>query len=101
MTSLAASFARPRKSFAKIPAAVEIPYLIEIQRNSYQQFLQMDVDPEKRKNVGLEGVFRSVFPIRWWRSNIIWIRTGSSRATSFPSSAAAIASMKCSAASAR
>ncbi len=64
MTSLAASFARPRKSFAKIPAAVEIPYLIEIQRNSYQQFLQMDIDPEKRKNVGLEGVFRSVFPIQ-------------------------------------
>ncbi len=64
MTSLAASFARPRKSFAKIPAAVEIPYLIEIQRNSYQGFLQMDIDPDKRKNLGLEGVFRSVFPIQ-------------------------------------
>lgn len=64
MTSLAASFERPRKSFAKIPPAVEIPYLIEIQRASYGQFLQMDVDPDKRKNLGLEGVFRSVFPIQ-------------------------------------
>ena len=63
MASLAASFARPRKSYAKIPAAVGIPYLIEIQRSSYGQFLQMDVDPDKRQNVGLESVFRSVFPI--------------------------------------
>ena len=64
MTSLAASFTRPRKSFAKIPPAVEIPYLIEVQRNSYEQFLQMASDPDKRKNVGLEAVFRSVFPIQ-------------------------------------
>lgn len=64
MTSLAASYTRPRKSFAKIPPAVDIPYLIEIQRQSYGQFLQMDIDPDKRKNIGLEGVFRSVFPIQ-------------------------------------
>jgi len=64
MTSLAASFTRPRKSFAKIPPAVDIPYLIEVQRNSYEQFLQMATDPDKRKNLGLEGVFRSVFPIQ-------------------------------------
>jgi DNA-directed RNA polymerase subunit beta len=64
MTSLASSFTRPRKSFAKIPPAVEIPYLIEIQRNSYGQFLQMDVEADKRKNTGIEGVFRSVFPIQ-------------------------------------
>jgi DNA-directed RNA polymerase subunit beta len=64
MTSLAASYTRPRKSFAKIPPAVDIPYLIEIQRQSYGHFLQMDVDPDKRKNIGLEGVFRSVFPIQ-------------------------------------
>jgi len=64
MTSLAASFTRPRKNFAKIPPAVEIPYLIEVQRNSYEQFLQMASDPDKRKNIGLEGVFRSVFPIQ-------------------------------------
>ena len=64
MTSLAASYTRPRKSFAKIPPAVDIPYLIEIQRQSYGHFLQMDIDPDKRKHIGLEGVFRSVFPIQ-------------------------------------
>ena len=64
MTSLAASFMRPRKSFAKIPPAVNIPYLIEVQRNSYGQFLQMDIEPDKRKPYGLEGVFKSVFPIQ-------------------------------------
>ena len=63
MTSLASSYTRPRKVFAKVPSAVEMPYLIEVQRNSYEQFLQMNIDPDKRKNVGLEGVFRSVFPI--------------------------------------
>ncbi len=63
MTSLASSFTRPRKSFAKVTSAIEIPYLIEIQKNSYNQFLQSDIDPSKRKNVGLESVFRSVFPV--------------------------------------
>jgi len=63
MTTLAASFTRPRKSFAKIPSAVDIPYLIEIQKTSYNQFLQAEIEPGKRKNVGLEAVFRSVFPI--------------------------------------
>lgn len=63
MTSLAASYTRPRKSYAKIPSAVDIPYLIEVQKTSYGLFLQADVDPTKRKNSGLEGVFRSVFPI--------------------------------------
>jgi DNA-directed RNA polymerase subunit beta len=63
MTSLDASFVRPRRAFAKIPSHVDIPYLIEIQKSSYGQFLQMEVAPEKRKNMGLEGVFRSVFPI--------------------------------------
>jgi len=68
MTSLAASFTRPRKSFAKIPPAVDIPYLIEVQRNSYGQFLQMEVDPDKRKNTGLQGVFRSVSLFKTFRA---------------------------------
>ncbi len=62
-TSLNASFSRPRKSYAKIPSAVEIPYLIELQRNSYEKFLQADIPSEDRKPMGLEGVFKSVFPI--------------------------------------
>jgi DNA-directed RNA polymerase subunit beta len=64
MTSLAATFTRPRKSFAKIPSVVDTPYLIEIQKTSYDLFLQADVEPDKRQLVGLEGVFRSVFPIK-------------------------------------
>jgi len=41
-----------------------MPNLIEVQRSSYDHFLQMDVPPERRGNVGLQEVFRSVFPIR-------------------------------------
>ena len=63
MTSLASSFARPRKVYARIPSAVDIPYLIEIQKASYNQFLQADIEPGKRKNIGIEAVFRSIFPI--------------------------------------
>ena len=64
MTSLSASFVRPRKSYAKIPSAIDIPDLIAIQCESYGEFLQMDVAPDKRKSAGLESVFRSVFPIQ-------------------------------------
>ncbi len=54
---------RVRKNFGKIRQILEIPYLIQMQKESYRQFLQMDVDPDKRRNVGLQGVFNSVFPI--------------------------------------
>ncbi|SME87942.1 DNA-directed RNA polymerase subunit beta [Pseudobacteriovorax antillogorgiicola] len=63
MTSLASSFTRPRKKFEKIPAAIDIPYLIELQKSSYNSFLQAEVLPNDRKNVGLQSVFNSVFPI--------------------------------------
>lgn len=63
MTSLASSFTRPRKKFEKIRSAIEIPYLIELQKNSYNTFLQADLLPNDRKNVGLQAVFNSVFPI--------------------------------------
>jgi DNA-directed RNA polymerase subunit beta len=53
-----------RKNFGHIRKIVDIPNLIEIQRKSYDKFLQMEVDPEKRGNVGLQGAFKSVFPIR-------------------------------------
>src|SRR5881296_1905402 len=55
---------RVRKSFAKIQKIIDIPNLINIQKQSYDQFLQADVPPEKREDVGLQGVFKSVFPIR-------------------------------------
>ncbi len=63
MTSLASSFTRPRKRFEKIPPAIDIPYLIELQKNSYNSFLQAQELPQNRKSVGLEAVFNSVFPI--------------------------------------
>jgi len=55
---------RVRKSFARIPRIIEIPNLLEIQRASFERFLQPDVDMEKRDNVGLQAVFSSVFPIK-------------------------------------
>src|SRR3546814_8130279 len=39
-------------------------YLIEVQRSSYDQFLQMNIAPEAREHLGLQEVFRSVFPIK-------------------------------------
>nr|WP_200873705.1 DNA-directed RNA polymerase subunit beta [Candidatus Magnetobacterium casensis] len=54
---------RERINLGKVKRKGEIPYLIEIQRQSYALFLQADSPVDKRKNVGLEGAFRSVFPI--------------------------------------
>ena len=52
-----------RKSFGKIPDLVDMPNLLEIQRNSYELFLQKDVKPKDRDDVGLQAVFNKVFPI--------------------------------------
>ncbi|HEV8311073.1 MAG TPA: DNA-directed RNA polymerase subunit beta [Methylomirabilota bacterium] len=60
---------RTRKDFGKIPSIVEIPNLIEIQRNSYEAFLQKDYAPEHREEMGLQGVFKSVFPITDYNEN--------------------------------
>src|ERR1051325_2934072 len=55
---------RIRKTFGRIPEVAPMPNLIEVQRASYDHFLQMGVIPEQRGNVGLQEVFKSVFPIR-------------------------------------
>ncbi|MFZ5776472.1 MAG: DNA-directed RNA polymerase subunit beta [Thermodesulfobacteriota bacterium] len=55
---------RVRKSFAKTKSVVDIPHLIEMQRLSYEKFLQIDVDPDQRDDSGLQGIFKSVFPIK-------------------------------------
>src|SRR4029434_8916705 len=55
---------RIRKTFGRIPEVAPMPNLIEVQRTSYEHFLQMDVRPEERASVGLQEVFKSVFPIR-------------------------------------
>jgi len=52
-----------RKSFARIPTIIDLPNLIEIQQNSYSRFLQLDKNPDEREDIGLESVFRSIFPI--------------------------------------
>ncbi|HWB50520.1 MAG TPA: DNA-directed RNA polymerase subunit beta [Stellaceae bacterium] len=55
---------RIRKSFGRIPEVAQMPNLIEVQRASYDHFLQMGVAPENRVSVGLQEVFKGVFPIR-------------------------------------
>ncbi|NNG46327.1 MAG: DNA-directed RNA polymerase subunit beta, partial [Deltaproteobacteria bacterium] len=52
-----------RVDFSKIGKVVEIPNLIKAQRESYEDFLQVNVPPEKRKDIGLQAVFKSIFPI--------------------------------------
>ncbi|MCS6892640.1 MAG: DNA-directed RNA polymerase subunit beta, partial [Rhodovarius sp.] len=54
---------RIRRSFGRLPEVAPMPNLIDVQRSSYAQFLQMDVPPDRRSNTGLQEVFRSVFPI--------------------------------------
>ncbi len=58
-----ASNLRIRKSFGQNKVAIEIPNLIELQKSSYESFLQKLVDPDRRGEDGLNGVFKSVFPI--------------------------------------
>ncbi|QBX38540.1 DNA-directed RNA polymerase subunit beta [Brevundimonas sp. S30B] len=55
---------RIRYSFGRIPEAVQMPNLIEVQRASYEQFLQRDGRPGLRTDEGIEAVFKSVFPIK-------------------------------------
>jgi len=55
---------RFRRSFNKIEKLLDYPNLIDIQKSSYESFLQLSLPPEKRRQVGMEGVFRSVFPIK-------------------------------------
>jgi DNA-directed RNA polymerase subunit beta len=54
---------RIRKSFSQLPTVMEIPYLLAIQVDSYQQFLQEHKKPKSRDNTGLQAAFSSIFPI--------------------------------------
>src|SRR5688572_577207 len=55
---------RIRKDFGRIGEITRMPNLIEVQKSSYDQFLQIGVTAEKRESIGLQEVFRSVFPIK-------------------------------------
>src|SRR5437660_706223 len=59
---------RKRFDFSKIPATIQIPNLIEVQKRSYDRFLQMDRLPSERDDAGLQAVFQSVFPITDFRN---------------------------------
>jgi DNA-directed RNA polymerase subunit beta len=56
-----------RIDFSKIPTSIDIPNLIEVQRRSYERFLQMSLLPSEREDLGLQAVFSSVFPISDFR----------------------------------
>src|SRR5918992_478589 len=69
MYTAAKNIYRERVNFAKINTSIPIPNLIEIQKNSYERFLQMRVLPGEREDAGLQSVFKSVFPITDLREN--------------------------------
>src|ERR1700758_5251233 len=64
MVTSFASKNRIRRNFGRVPEVAPMPNLIEVQKSSYDHFLQMGVAAEQRANVGLQEVFKSVFPIR-------------------------------------
>jgi DNA-directed RNA polymerase subunit beta len=59
--------ARERSTFGKIRSFLPLPNLIDVQRKSYEDFLQMDRLPKERQDVGLQAVFKSVFPFSDFR----------------------------------
>jgi len=56
-----------RQSFSKNTATIPLPNLIQVQRSSYEEFLQMDLLPEERKKIGLQAVLESIFPFSDFR----------------------------------
>jgi DNA-directed RNA polymerase subunit beta len=64
MPSIVQSNFRIRKNLGRVRRIIDVPNLIDIQKSSYDKFLQMNVPPSRREEVGLQAVFRSVFPIK-------------------------------------
>ena len=60
---------RTRWDFSHIPTDIPIPNLLELQRESYSRFLQMELLPGERESIGLEEAFRSIFPIKDFRGD--------------------------------
>jgi DNA-directed RNA polymerase subunit beta len=67
MPNVANGSLRQRVDFSKIKTSIPIPNLIEVQKRSYERFLQMDLLPKEREDAGLQSVFSSVFPISDFR----------------------------------
>ncbi|MCA9629560.1 MAG: hypothetical protein KC766_17920, partial [Myxococcales bacterium] len=64
MASVVQSNFRHRTNLGKVASIVDVPNLIDIQKSSYDKFLQSDVTPRERDLIGLQSVFKSVFPIK-------------------------------------
>ena len=60
---------RIRKDFGKQKPALDVPDLLTLQVESYEKFLQKDVDAGKRKNIGLQAAFNNLFPIESFSKN--------------------------------
>ncbi len=60
---------RIRKDFGKQKPALDVPNLLTLQVESYDKFLQNDIDPDKRKNIGLQAAFKNLFPIESFSKN--------------------------------
>ena len=67
MSQTAPGTIRKRVDFSRINTTIPIPNLIEVQKRSYEKFLQMDLLPAERDDLGLQSVFTSVFPITDFR----------------------------------
>ncbi|MFC1867009.1 DNA-directed RNA polymerase subunit beta, partial [Thermodesulfobacteriota bacterium] len=63
MQEMDGSIHRIRRNFGKIGKTFDIPNMIDVQKQSYGRFLQKDVSPEERKDIGIQGPFKGVFPI--------------------------------------
>jgi DNA-directed RNA polymerase subunit beta len=64
MASVIQSNFRIRKHLGRVGRIIDVPNLIDIQKSSYDKFLQTNVPPSARQEIGLQAVFRSVFPIK-------------------------------------
>jgi DNA-directed RNA polymerase subunit beta len=62
---------RIRKDFGKRPSILEVPFLLATQIDSYPDFLQDGLAPDKRQDVGLHAAFKSVMPITSYSGNAV------------------------------
>ena len=72
---------RKRFDFSKIPATIQIPNLIEVQKRSYDRFLQMDKLPSEREDGGLQAVFQWCFLLPTSATSRSWSLSTSPSAT--------------------
>ena len=63
--------ANGRINFGTIKEIISPPNLIEIQVDSYHEFLQAELSPGKRKNIGLEAVFNEIFPVTSYNEKVV------------------------------